>query len=288
MKVLDETFLENLSPFFRGERGHRRARYIMRLLSIDKVNQVYENSGKFTGAKFAASLLKDIGVNYLIGNSERLRQIPGGAFITIANHPYGGLDGIILIDLFAGLRPDYKLMVNNIIGLVKTMKENFITVAPSFSNTKKISGISLHGVREAISNLQCGHPIGFFPSGAVSNFSFKDMKVRDRKWQTGILNLIRHVKVPVVPIRFFDINSSFFYFLGLINWHIRSLRMPSEVFNKRDKETRISIGNVISVEELEQYTDLESLGNFLRKTVYEMPFPSSFIERARLCSPWNS
>ncbi len=282
MKVLDEDYFEKLSPFFRGEKGRRRARLLMKLTAIDKVNQVYFNSRNFKGPAFASSLLKDIGVNYVIGNSERLNKLPEGAFITIANHPYGGLDGIILIDLIAGLRPDYKLMVNKIISLVKTMQDNFISVIPSVNKKSGVSGISLHGVREALVNLQNGHPVGFFPSGAVSDFSLKECRVRDRKWQTSIIHFIQHAKVPVLPIKFFDINSAFFYFLGLIHWKIRSLRLPSEVFNKGSQEPRIVIGNIISVQEQEKYRDIEELNFFLRKAVYEIPSPASFIQRTKL------
>ena len=45
-------------------------------------------------------MLKDVRTDYRIGNPERLDMLPDGPFITISNHPYGGLDGIILIDLF--------------------------------------------------------------------------------------------------------------------------------------------------------------------------------------------
>ena len=83
-------------------------------------------------------------------------------------------------------------------------------------------------------------------------------------------------------MRFFDRNSSFFYFLGLINWRIRALRLPYEVFNKRDRELRIGIGNLISVEEQKQFTDIAALGSFLRKSVYEMPVPDSYIPRKML------
>jgi putative hemolysin len=119
--------------------------------------------------------------------------------------------------------------------------------------------------------------MGFFPSGAVSDFSLKDMCVRDRKWQNSILHLIQSAKVPVLPIRFFDKNSAFFYFLGLINWRIRSLRLPSELFNKRQKKTRIGIGKIITVEQQEKYQDIELFGSFLRKAVYEMPLPANFM-----------
>lgn len=285
MKVIDEKDFEALSPFFRGEKGRRRARFIMKLLAIDKVNNVYSRNGSFKGAGFASRLLNDLGVNYLIGNADRLKQLPKGAFITISNHPYGGLDGIILIDLMASLRSDYKLMVNKILSLVQTMKDNFISVTPVGNKRTGITSASISGIRETLHHLHEGHPVGFFPSGAVSDFSLKNCKVRDRKWQESILHLIRSAKVPVLPIRFFDGNSPFFYFLGLINWRVRILKQPSELFNKYDRDTRVGIGKLISIEEQECFRDIRAFGGYLRKCVYEMPMPSDFIPKNHLLSP---
>ncbi|NSW93407.1 MAG: 1-acyl-sn-glycerol-3-phosphate acyltransferase [Bacteroidales bacterium] len=285
MKVVDEKDFEAISPFFRGEKGHRRARFVMKLLAIDKVNNVYSKNGSYKGAGFASRLLNDLGVNYLIGNAERLKILPKGAFITISNHPYGGLDGIILIDLMASLRTDYKLMVNKILSLVKTMKDNFISVTPVGNKKTGITSTSISGIRETLNHLHEGHPVGFFPSGAVSDFRLKNCKIRDRKWQESILHLIRSAKVPVLPIRFFDGNSPFFYFLGLINWRVRILRQPSELFNKADRYARVGIGNLISVEEQEKFGDIQTFGRYLRKCVYEMPIPSDFIPKNQLLQP---
>ncbi|MBN1416102.1 MAG: 1-acyl-sn-glycerol-3-phosphate acyltransferase [Bacteroidales bacterium] len=279
MKVIDAKDFEALSPIFRGEWGHRLAEFIIRMMALDKVNQVYDRSGSYTGARFTEGLLNDFGVNYVIGNAERLNHLPKGAFITVSNHPYGGLDGIMLIDLMARFRPDYKLMVNRILALVKTMKENFIAVTPVGNKKESISVTSIHGIRETLTHLSYGHPVGFFPSGAVSDFRLKNFRVRDRSWQKSILHLIHSVKVPILPIRFFDKNSAFFYFLGLIHSRIRLLRMPREVFNKRKQEPRIGIGNIISVEEQKRYPDSASLGAFLRKIIYDMPKPDTFIPR---------
>jgi putative hemolysin len=275
--VIDAKDFEDLSSFFKGKMGQRFAEFIIHICAINKVNQVYDHSFNYTGAEFTSRLLNDLGVNYSIGNAERLKLLPKGAFITVSNHPYGGLDGIILVDLMAGIRADYKFMVNNMLSRIKTMKENFISVNPTGNKKNEVSRTNLNAIRETLAHIQSGHPMGFFPSGAVSDFSIKDLQIRDRKWQTSILHLIHRVKVPILPVRFFDNNSAFFYFLGLINWRLRSLRLPSEVFNKREHKTRLAIGNIISVQEQEQFTDSESLGTFLRKAVYEMPKPASFI-----------
>ena len=268
--------MESLSPLFRGKTGHQFGRFIMRLFAIDKVNALYERSSDLTGVDFADSLLKDLCVKYQIGNAERLQQLPEGAFITVSNHPYGGIDGIMLIDLMAGIRSDYKVMVNRLLSFVRTMDENFISVTPR-GNKKEFDFSNINGIRETLTHLEEGHPVGFFPSGAVSDFSLKDLRVRDREWQISIIKLIQLAKVPIVPIRFFDMNSPLFYFLGLINWRIRLIRMPYELFNKWKQQPRIGIGKIITVEEQEQFKDNRSFGAFLRKTVYDMPKPTSFI-----------
>lgn len=277
MKVIDIKDFEAVSPLFRGALGHRLAELIMHILAFDKVNRVYEHSEAYTGAQFTSRLLDDLGVHYVIGNAQRLKTLPDGAFITVSNHPYGGLDGIMSIDLFASIRPDYKFMVNKILSMIKTMSMNFISVVPTGNKLTSVKAASIRGIRETLEHLRGGHPVGFFPSGAVSDFSLRDCTVRDRRWQESILHVIHSARVPILPIRFFDKNTPFFYFLGVINWRIRLLRLPSEVFNKSGQQPRIGIGELIPVKEQQRFTDGVSLGAFLRKTVYEMPLPDSFV-----------
>jgi putative hemolysin len=276
MKLIDIKDFESVSPAFRGKWGNRLAIFCMRLLGFEKVNRVYEGISHHKGVEFTSRWLKKTGVNYIVGNAERLKHLPEGAFITVSNHAYGGLDGVIMIDLMVRVRPDYKFMVNKILGLVKTMSDNFISVSPTGNKKTEVSATSLSGIRQTLKSLSGGHPIGFFPSGAVSDFSLKDMRVRDREWQESVLNLIYHAKVPIIPIRFFDQNSTFFYFLGVINWRIRLIRMAHELFNKSKKPHRLGIGDTITVEEQKQFTTVKSLGEFLRKAVYDMPLPGKF------------
>lgn len=284
MNVIDIKDFEGWSPLFRGKLGNRLAEAAMHIFAFDRVNWVYDRSCAYRGAAFASGLLNDMGVHYVVGNAERLKHLPQGAFITVSNHPYGGLDGIISIDLMAAIRSDYKFMVNKMLSMVKTMEENFISVVPTTSK-KNQTLANINGIRETLTHIREGHPIGFFPSGAVSDFSLSDFRIHDREWQHSIISLIKSVKVPILPIRFFDRNSVLFYFLGLISWRIRSSRMPHELFNKAGKQTRIGIGNLISVAEQQKFPDLKSFGAFLRKMVYEMPLPPSFIPRSALNIP---
>lgn len=267
--------LEQMSPIFKGEKGHTLAHRLMRMTGIDKLAERYVRHEDLSGPDFVDAFLKDLEVNYKVGGLEHLAALKDGPFITVSNHPYGGLDGLILIDLVGHFRSDFKVMANRILSLVKTIKDNFISVVPNTGDTAKATSESIAGVRQALLHLLNGHPLGLFPAGAVSDFHFRDCRLSDRDWQVSAIRLIQKMKVPVLPIRFFDRNSNFFYFLGSINWKVRSMRLPKEVLNKAGKEVRLGIGPVISVEEQERCETKETLVKMLREAVYGMALPDS-------------
>lgn len=268
MPLIDIKELEQMSPIFQGKSGNALGKTLMHFLSIDKVNYLYDNNLCFQGPDFAAAVLDDIGVSYDIIGSENLMELPDGPFITISNHPYGSIDGVMLIDIFGHLRPDFKVMVNNFLGRIEPLNKNFIRVTPVLKERMVPSKENIQGIKDAVSHLRSGHPLGIFPSGAVSDLDIKDGKIRDREWQESVLRLIKKMRMPVIPIHFLDRNSDFYYSLGLIDWRIRLLRLPAEVFNKRGKRTRIAIGEIITPEMQDQFDDIHSFGEYLRNKVY--------------------
>lgn len=115
-----------------------------------------------------------------------------------------------------------------------------------------------------------GHPIGFFPAGAVSKVGW-NLRLKDRTWQPSIIRLIDQLKVPVIPIFFHGSNSWWFNFLGVVSWQLRTLRLPAEVFLRHDQEMHISVGEPISVEEQQQHSgSIEELGEYLKAKTYEL------------------
>ena len=259
--------IEQLSPMFKGEKGNRLANRLLHLTGIDRLSEIYARHEDLAGPEFIRAYLQDLGLNYVVEGLDRLGSVANGPFVTVSNHPYGALDGLFLIDLFGHLRDDYKVMANKFLTLVKTLKDSFISVIPNTNDAQSIAKESLAGVRQAMRHVADGHPLGVFPAGAVSDFHFRDFKVSDREWQPSAIRLIRKLQVPVVPVRFLDRNSSWFYFLGLINWKIRTMRLPKEVLNKAGKTVRISIGEVIDVER-QKACQPEQFGTLLRESVY--------------------
>lgn len=271
--------VRQLSPLFHGRVGGALARKMMRLLSIDAMNALYERHSHLRGASFAHSVLADLGVIYevyadnpsVVATLEDFGRCP--PFITISNHPYGGIDGLILADLFGNLCPRYKLMVNQILGKVEALSSSFIPVTPMGDAHVAPTSASILGVRHALEHIYSGGALGLFPSGAVSDFSLLHRLVADREWQLSVVRLIARVRVPVIPVHFLDKNSWFYYTLGLIDWRVRLLRLPAELFNKSGSSVRLVIGDAISVEEQQKFLathTIEEFGMWLRGRVYGM------------------
>ena len=269
MPLLTVKELEENCPLFKGKTGNALGRGLMHLLSVDKVNSLYDRHLYLSGADFASAVLDDIGVHYDIIGAEILKRLPKGPFITISNHPYGSIDGVMLVDLFGHLRPDFKVMVNRFLGRIKPLDGSFICVTPTGNKRTAPSADSIQGIKDAVRHLRSGHPLGIFPSGAVSDLSIRDGCIRDREWQEPVIRLIKKMRVPVVPVHFLDRNSDFYYSLGLIDWRVRLLRLPAEVFNKRGKRTRIAIGEIITTQMLDAVTDMYDFSAFLRNKVYK-------------------
>lgn len=267
--VVDINDLQEAAPFFKGRIGTFLGKLLIKWLGVEKVNRVHANNCHLRGAAFTSALLSDplIDIRYNLHNAEILDHLPEGAFITISNHPIGSVDGIMLIDIMASRRPDFKVMVNGVLTKIGAMQDNFVSVMPD-STGNGPNPANINGVRYSLQRLKEGHPMGFFPAGAISFYNEKEKKIRDLPWTHSVIRLIKKANVPVYPVYFDFFNSPVFYWLGNISWKIRTLRIPTEAFNKRGKTVDVYIGESISPEEIKKFTDDTALAEFLFNKTY--------------------
>lgn len=243
---------------------------LMKFLSLDHVNATHGNNCTTPGPDFVRGLLHEFDIPVDIENAAVWENLPKGAFITVSNHHFGALDGIILIDLIAQKRPKFRVMVNMFLSYISGMRPNFIAVDAHASADPKKKAISMQGIKEAIKQVRAGEPVGFFPAGAVGKVNWRG-RLKDRQWQPNIIRLIQQLKVPVVPIFFHGSQSWFFNFLGVACWQLRTLRHPAEVFRKSHKRFRVTFGDPIPVEQIVAHSgSLEELRDFLRHETYKL------------------
>ena len=214
--------------------GSLVAKLVMYIMRLNKINKLYSDVYDEDPEAFLERLIDALGVTVEV-NPEDLQKIPAeGAFITISNHPFGGLDGIILIKLLSKIRPDYKVMANFLLKKIIPIKDYFLGVNP-FEGRKDIS--SAGGLKEALRHLSEGGALGLFPAGEVSAYQADSNSIEDKEWSPSVLKLIRKADVPVVPIYFKGSNSLLFQILGLIHPMLRTVKLPSELLNKKNRVT---------------------------------------------------
>ena len=268
-KLISKDMIKSLHPIFRGKLGNPLIKFLFSFTGINKVNKIYDDSKHLTGTDFENDLLDKRGIIRKVENYEILDQFKEGAFITVSNHPYGHIDGIIELSIVSAKRPDYKMMVNWMLSQIDTMEEHFIGVNP-YSKDNKMSEAksSLGGVKMSLEHLRNGHLLGLFPAGGVSSPHLT--KTEDREWPPTVLKLIKKAKVPIVPMFISGNNSWFYRFLGFIDWRIRTVRLLHEVNNKKGKTITVRFGNPISVEEQNKFSDIKEFGAFLKAQTYAM------------------
>lgn len=267
--VVDSDDLQKLHPFFGTRVGRFCGKQFLKWFCVEKVNTIHSRNCHLRGSAFTSALLQDplIDLKYRIHNKEILDRLPKGAFITISNHPIGSIDGIILIDIFASIREDYKVMVNGVLENIGAMGDNFISVKPD-SNKEGANHQNVNGVRASLERLRNGSPVGFFPAGAISFYNKTEKRICDLPWTHNVVKLIRKGNVPVCPVLFDFYNTGFFYWLGRIDWRIRTLRIPAEAFNKRGKVADVYIGELIPAEKIQGIKNDDELAAFLYQATY--------------------
>lgn len=237
---------------------------LLHLTGLDVVNRIHRDYCDTPGVEFAHRLItEEFKFKMRIDNMEVLNRFKEGPFITVSNHPFGSYDGILLIDMVGSVRPDYKVMVNMILSHITAMRENFIAVDPLKSDDPEKKKTTMQGIRDAMKHVKEGHPLGFFPAGAIAKINNRG-HLTDLPWQPTIIRLIKQLQVPVIPIYFHGGLSTGFNILGRVCWQLRTLRIAKELFKKYGTEVHVTFGEPISVERQKECKTVEELGAFLR------------------------
>jgi putative hemolysin len=283
MKLVEEEDFMKAAKL-QGPGGESFAKLLMFILGFTKVNDIYSKYESCSGIEFITHLLDELEIKYEI-NPEELKRIPQGGFITVSNHPFGGIDGVLLMLLICQQRPDFKVMVNFLLQKIKPIEEFCLPVNP-FENKKSINS-SLAGIKGALKHVKEGHGLGIFPAGEVSAFNQSLFNVADKQWNDSIMKLIKSAEVPVVPIYFHGSNSNFFHLLGLVHPMLRTVKLPSELFNKKNKTIIIRIGTPISVEEQREFksSDISRYTRYLRAKTYALRSPITDSEVKKFFKP---
>jgi len=241
-----------------------------RIIGLEKLNNIYSGIDlKDNQLLFLDKVLESLHVKFNVSDMD-LNKIPkAGPVIAVSNHPFGGIDGIILSRILLSVRPDVKVMVNYFLKGIPELASLFIAVDP-FGRKGSVNA-NVASLRETLKWVNNGGLLCVFPAGEVAHMHLKKGTITDPKWNPMIARLIENSGTPVLPVYFEGRNSVLFQCLGMVHPMLRTIMLPREMLKRRDnKKIELKIGNPISSESLRHFKSGENMMTFIRMRTYTL------------------
>ncbi|MGS2722489.1 GNAT family N-acyltransferase [Porticoccus sp. GXU_MW_L64] len=213
---------------------------VLRLLFHEKdFTQFERNYAHLEGFDFVEQCLAHFGFSYRVRDNERESVPSTGRVVIIANHPIGSLDGLALLKMVREVRPDVKVVANELLASI-TPLQSLLLANPT-------SREQMTDVRQQLENEGA---LIVFPADDVSRPGLKG--VRDKKWNSTFLRLASSTKAPVLPVYVDGRNSAFFYALSFMARPVSTLWRVREMFRHASNCIDMRIGAPISYDSYQQ------------------------------------
>ena len=270
-ETLANPFLLSRQPISRlsGRLKQPLFRAAEQLLGLRRCQQLYEKiSVAHSADPFACRALNALNVHYQLSDHEQARIPATGPCIVVANHPFGGIEGLILIDLLQKQRPDFKVMANFMLSRIPQLRDSLINVDPF--GGKAAARTNLTPLRQALNWLKQGGVLVIFPAGEVSSYQSSTGEVTDPAWSSTLPRLVRRSKAPVLPVFFPGCNGPFFQWAGRLHPRLRTALLPHMLLNKTGQTLQMRIGNLLPSRKLTGFNCDQALNDYLRLRTYSL------------------
>jgi putative hemolysin len=242
---------------------------LLRFLFTDTLMETYVHAARdgATGADFAGALLQELNIRYEVRAGDLGRIPKTGPAVVVANHPFGFLEGLVLMCLLRKVRPDYRFVVNQALGSVEQLRDFCILVNP-FAE-QGAARENARGLRRCYEWLDSNGLLVVFPAGEVAHFNWGgERPVADPKWRGTAARIARRLGCPMVPLYFDGTNSLPFQMMGTIHPRLRTLNLARELVKKQRRIIPVRVGNPVPPTVLRGFADAEAATGYLRARVY--------------------
>ncbi|MFT7049168.1 MAG: putative hemolysin [Halioglobus sp.] len=223
------------------QRHSRAARILIRFLGFifyeSRLQQFEKEHPHLEGFDFVEAVLKYFDFTLRLRDNERDRIPAIGPVVIVANHPLGSLDGLALLNLVRKVRPDVKVVANQLLSTVIPLQDVLLPVNNMSGNTARTN---LRNIRQ---HLDDHGALIIFPAGEVSRFG--PTGVKDGAWNNGFIKIASASQAPILPIYVAGRNSLFFYSLSFLARPLSSAWLVREMFKQNHNTVDARIGRSI-------------------------------------------
>ncbi len=239
-----------------------------RLAGLHPLEKTYQRLPRsLNPERFLEEALRALQIDVLIHGDEI--SIPSkGPLLVVANHPFGGLEGLVAASVLLSVRKDLKIMANQLLSKIPEIASLIVGVNPFGKGESRKQNV--RPTLQCLKWLRDGGALLVFPSGTVSHFQVRKRGITDPPWSSSVGRLVLRSRCSVLPIYFEGVNSFWFHFFGLFHPLLRTLLLPRELHNKRGRQVQMTIGPVFSFEELCHMESPEGITEYLRARTYAL------------------
>ncbi|MGH8497975.1 MAG: lysophospholipid acyltransferase family protein [Methylococcales bacterium] len=243
------------------------AEKFLRLRVLEKTYQA-ASSGTRGPYRFVHGVLKHLNIRYQVHRENFEVACEKGPAIVVANHPFGGIDAVVMTCILLGMRSDVKIIANGLLLRIPELSDLLIGVdAFGGKESKTRNGTA---IREAVDWVKKGGMLMFFPAGEVSHFNLRSRQVSDSEWSHLLGWLVDMTGAPVIPAYFHGQNSRLFQVLGLLHPALRTALLAHELINKKNRTLHVALGAPVDSEALRAFGDRAKVVQYLRLRTYSL------------------
>lgn len=256
---LPQAFAGKIAPFAQPAVQH--------LLRWQELNDLYTSVNQPEDEdRIWERILRSLNVAYEVAPEDIANIPPRGPLVVVANHPYGGIEGVILAALLGSVRNDVKVMANLVLCSFPGLRKSLIPVDPF--GTQAAATSNVRGLKAAIAWVRKGGALAVFPAGEVAHVDMSQLAITDPAWHEAVAVIIRRASAAAVPVFFHGSNGPLFQVLGMVHPLLRTVMLPSELLNKRNQVFKVRIGHPLSSRKLSAFPNDAEMTAYLRWRTY--------------------
>ena len=239
--------------------------WLRRTVLEKELNHILQNYWHLAPQPFLHACLREWGISYSIEGLDKID--PEGRYLFVSNHPFGGMDGMMLADKLIDHFGDARVIVNDIL-------RNVTPLEPLWVPVNKHGSQKLSYARRFDEVFNSELPILTFPAGLCSRYI--DGRVQDTPWRPNFLKKAASSKRTIVPIFVEGHLSKFFYRLSRwrkalgVKANIEMLWLVDEMLGQKGRHFRIVVGEPLDMEALYALPSRDEQLQFVREKCYAL------------------
>lgn len=240
-------------------------RWLKRILHLDEVNAFMSEHYNDSGVEFLDAAVRYLNISFKFHNEENVPK--EGRYLFVANHPLGGLDGMLILKY-----------LNEKVGYTRNLSNDFLmNLKPLAEFFVPVNKVGLQGkdtLRKVEELYLSNDQIMIFPAGLCSR-KIKG-KIVDLEWQKHFIQKSIQYGIDVVPIYFEGRNSSFFYNLAnirklfKIKVNIEMMYLADEMIKHKNKTFDIYFGKPIPYQTFDKSKTHKEWAAEVKRITYEL------------------